>query len=298
MQRESSADAARVMASLAPGAVVRGTVSGVRDFGAFVDLGGVEGLIPRSEIGHDRGVSVQDALKAGDVVEVLVREIKDDPKGREGQKRITLSLKALMDDPWQALTLAAGSVIEGVVARVVDFGAFIRIAPGIDGLLSNGDMGAAKAANALAPGAAIVVVVDRIDAAEHKIRLVPAPEGAVVGSRVAKQTLAVGSIVKGKVERIETYGVFLQVEGTTGRGGRGLVPLGELGVARGTDLRKTFPEGTELTAKVIDTSEGKLKLSVRGAKSDEENAQYQEARAKMSAPRSLGTLGDLLKSRK
>lgn len=291
LAHEGRADAQKMMASLTPGSVVRGTVTGTRDFGAFVDLGGIEGLIPRSEIGHDRGVSVQDALKAGDVVEVMVREIKEDPKSKNGQKRITLSLKALMDDPWSTLDLAPSSVVTGSVARIVDFGAFIRVAPGIDGLLSNGDLGANKK---LEVGQQINVVVDNIDKKEHKIRLLPAPEGATVGSRVAKASLAVGAIVKGKVERIETYGVFLQVEGTSGRAGRGLIPVSELGVARGVDLKKAFPEGTELVAKVIETNEGKLKLSVRGAKTDEEQQQYHEARAKMGANKGFGTLGDLL----
>jgi small subunit ribosomal protein S1 len=103
----------------------------------------------------------------------------------------------------------------------------------------------------------------------------------------------VGSIVKGKVDRIETYGVFLQIEGTSGKAGRGLIPLAELGVPRGTDLRKSFPEGTALTVKVLETGEGKIRLSLRGAKTDEERAQFEDARGKMASPKSLGTLGDL-----
>jgi small subunit ribosomal protein S1 len=199
-----------VLRSLEVGKVVRGTVSAVRDFGAFVDLGGIDGLIPASEISHERGVAVADRITAGESVEVQVLEIKDDDKG---QKRITLSLKALVAPPEK-----------------------------------------------------------------------PAPAAKA----------AIGSIVKGRVVRIESYGVFVQLEGTEGREGRGLIPSAELGVARGTDLRRAFPEGTELTAKVLETGDGRLQLSVRGAKDAAERADFEAHKDKAAAPKSLGTFGDLL----
>lgn len=199
---------------LEKGLTVQGTVTAVREFGAFVDLGGVEGLIPASEISYERGVPVADRIKAGEAVVAQVLEIKEDDKG---QTRITLSLKALA----------------------------------------------------------------------------PAPERPAPRAPGAKA--AIGSIVKGKVVRIENYGVFLQVDGTEGRDGRGLIPASELGVARGTDLRKAFPEGTELVAKVLETGDGKLKLSVRGAKDDLERADFESHREKAAAPHSLGTFADLMK---
>jgi len=300
LARENEATADRRMADVVPGAVLKGTVTAVRDFGAFVDLGGVEGLLPRSEIGHDRSVAVADALKPGDAVEVQVREVKNEapgPKGKGGRK-ITLSLKALMDDPWDAMPWKRGDVVAGTVARAADFGVFVRLGNGIDGLLHNAELGVKKGETTGRPeaGTPIVVVIQSIDREAKKIGLAPAPEGKQAGSRVEEVRLAVGAIVKGKVERIETYGIFVQVDGTKGRAGRGLAPISELGVPRGTDLRKAFPEGTEVTAKVLETGDGKLKLSLRGARQDEERAQYEDARSKLSAPRSLGTLGDLLKN--
>jgi small subunit ribosomal protein S1 len=110
--------------------------------------------------------------------------------------------------------------------------------------------------------------------------------------------VSVGAVVTGVVERIETYGIFVQLDGTKGRAGRGLVPNAELGVPRGTDLRKTFPEGTKVTAKVLETGEGRLRLSIKGAKEAEERADFEAARGKGGAPRSLGTFADLLKNRK
>jgi small subunit ribosomal protein S1 len=200
-----------VLATLEVGKVMRGTVTAVRDFGAFVDLGGIEGLIPASEIAHER-VAVADRVTAGESVEVQVLEIKDDTE--KGQKRITLSLKAL----------------------------------------------------------------------------VAAPERPVRATRA----LDIGSVVSGRVVRIETYGVFVQVDGSEGRDGRGLIPLAELDVPRGTDLRKSFPEGTPVTAKILETGDGRLKLSVRGAKDAAQRAEF-EAHKDKTAVKTLGTLGDLLK---
>lgn len=297
LAREASEASARAMREIVPGAVLRGTVTGVRDFGAFVDLGGAEGLIPRSEIAHDRSVAVSDALKAGDVVEVQVREIKDVEPTRPGgsTKKITLSLKALAEDPWAGLDLALGRVVEGTVTRSTDFGRFVRLAPGVEGLLHVSELGRSVKAE---EGESLRVVVKKIDREAKKISLVPAPDDAVVGATVSNVAVKVGAVVTGTVERIETYGVFVQVDGTKGRAGRGLVPNAETGLPRGTDLRKALPEGTKVTAKVLETGDGRLRLSIKGAKEAEERADYEEARGKQRAPASLGTFADLLKGRK
>jgi small subunit ribosomal protein S1 len=301
LQREANESAGETMRKLGVGLVVRGTVTGVRDFGAFVDLGGVEGLIPRSEIAHERGVSTSDALKAGDVVEVLVRDIKEVPPARAGAPthKITLSLKALKADPWDGLELPTGQVMEGTVTRVVDFGAFVRLQAGVEGLLHASELGG-KGQEHLkwVAGQAVSVVVKSVDLVAKKISLVPAPEGASAGAQVKDVALRVGAVVQGVVDRIETYGVFMQVDGTKGRAGRGLVPVAELGVQRGVDLRKTFPEGTRLVVKVLETGEGRLRFSVKAAKDAEERAQFEEVRGKAGAAASFGTFGDLLKKRK
>jgi small subunit ribosomal protein S1 len=300
LQQESSEAAQVNVKNLVTGSTVRGTVTSVRDFGAFVDLGGIEGLIPRSEVSHDRGVQVSDALKAGDVVEVQIREIQDVQPTKPGgaTKKITLSLKALADDPWATLDLVEGRVLTGTVTRTTEFGKFIRVAPGIEGLLHVSELGKKGVGSGADAGEEILVVAKKIDRVGKKISLVPAPEGAVAGATVQEARVAIGSVVTGVVERIETYGIFVQIAGTQGRAGRGLVPNAELGVPRGTDLRKAFPEGTKIVAKVLETGDGRLRLSISGAKDAEERAQFEEARGKMSAPKSMGTFADLLKKKK
>jgi small subunit ribosomal protein S1 len=301
LAREANESVGETLRKLTVGAVVRGTVTAVRDFGAFVDLGGVEGLIPRSEIAHDRALSTSDSLKAGDVVDVMVREVKEVPPARPGGSthKITLSLKALTADPWEGLELPLGQVVEGTVTRVVDFGVFVRLAAGVEGLLHVSELGGkGQEHKKLGAGEFMLVVVKSVDRAEKKISLVPAPEGSVAGARVKEVAIRVGAVVEGVVDRIETYGVFLQVDGTKGRAGRGLVPVAELGVQRGVDLRKMFPEGTRLTVKVLETGEQKLRFSVKAAKDAEERAQFEEVRNKGAATASFGTFGDLLKKRK
>jgi small subunit ribosomal protein S1 len=150
-------------------------------------------------------------------------------------------------------------------------------------------------------GEDIVVVVKKLDREAKKISLALAPDDAQPGTIVTVASgpdVKVGAVVTGVVERIETYGIFVQLEGTKGRAGRGLVPNAETGVPRGTDLRKTFPEGTKVTAKVLETGEGRLRLSIKGAKDAEERADFEAARGKAAAPRSLGTFADLLKGKK
>jgi small subunit ribosomal protein S1 len=298
LERRASENATQSASAIVVGATMRGSVTSVRDFGAFVDLGGIEGMIPRSEIAHDRSVGVADALKAGDIVEVQVRDVKDVVPERKGgaTKKITLSLKALTADPWNAIDLPQNRVITGTVTRTTEFGVFVRLASGIEGLLHVSEIGGPKKMAAYAEGTETHVVIKKIDAAQKKISLAPAPDEAELGATVSSTVnVAVGAIVKGVVERIETYGVFVQIDGTKGRAGRGLVPSAELGVARGTDLRKVFPEGTKLTVKVLETGEGKLRMSVKAAKDDEERADFEDAKVKNVIPKSLGTFGDLLK---
>lgn len=140
---------------------------------------------------------------------------------------------------------------------------------------------------------------------EHGVRLTPTVEAAVAaGASVSlgpsneptAVTVALGQVVSGAVERVESYGLFLQIDGTKGRAGRGLLPTVELGVARGTDLRKAFPIGTKLQAKVLEIGEGKMRLSLRALKDDEERAHFdgfREQEKKAPATQGFGTLGDL-----
>jgi small subunit ribosomal protein S1 len=300
LEQESRDAAARTLAQLTPGSVVRGSVTAVREFGAFVDLGGIEGLIPNTELSHERGARAGDVLTAGDAVEVQVRDIKEGVVDKRGQvtTKITLSLKALAADPWDAIdTLApAGKVARGTVTRLSDFGAFVRLAPGLEGLLHISELGGkiSHPSALLKVGESLNVVVRSVDRAARRIALAPAPDGLEVGAEATGPNLTVGSVVTGTVDRVEPYGVFIQVEGTRGRVGRGLIPNAELATQRGADTRKLFPTGLKLTAKVLETGDGKLRMSIKALQQDEERAEFDGYRAS-AGQGGLGTFGDLLK---
>jgi ribosomal protein S1 len=145
---------------------------------------------------------------------------------------------------------------------------------------------------------------------EHGVRLVPTVEAAAAAGATVNvggsddpdaMKIALGQTVSGEVHRVESYGLFVQIDGTKGRGGRGLLPTAELGVPRGADLRKAFPIGAKIRAKVVEIGEGKVRLSVRALKDDEERAEFEgfrKAEKTASAPQGFGTFGDLLKGRK
>jgi small subunit ribosomal protein S1 len=139
LEEEAAAQAVQTWERLHVGAVVQGTVTSVRDFGAFVDIGGVEGLIHVSEIGHGRIGHPSEVLKGGQVVDVQVVKIDpiaaDAPPG--ARRQIGLSLKAMTPDPWSTAKerFVPGTTVHGIVRRLEAFGAFVEIAPGLDGLV-------------------------------------------------------------------------------------------------------------------------------------------------------------------
>jgi small subunit ribosomal protein S1 len=135
LEEEAAEQAAAVWAELRVGAVVAGTVTSLRDFGAFVDLGGIDGLIHVSELGYGRVSHPSDVLQVGQRVDAQVVKLEPDPKG--GRGRVGLSLRALAPDPWAtaAERFPVGASVCGTVRRLEPFGAFVELAPGLDGLV-------------------------------------------------------------------------------------------------------------------------------------------------------------------
>jgi small subunit ribosomal protein S1 len=279
--------------TLVPGAVLPGTVVSLADFGAFVDLGGVQGLVPISEISYSRVARPADRLRVGDAVTVKVLAV-DQARGR-----VSLSLKALEADPWAGVAgqLRERQVVRGRVVRMTDFGVFVELRPGVDGLLHlteiprsrHGEMKQAAEARA-----ELVVLVTGIDLDRRRVSLALAPEGATPGEQV-ESTIAVGAVVTGTVERIEPFGVFVRL----GPGQVGLLPSAETATPSGTDLRKEFPPGTPVKVAVLSIEDGgkRIRLSRAQAQRLEEAA---ETRAYMqdAARKSTGfgmTLGEALR---
>ncbi|RSJ11513.1 30S Ribosomal protein S1 [Streptococcus intermedius] len=131
VEEKAAAARAEVFSKLAVGDIVTGKVARITSFGAFIDLGGVDGLVHLTELSHERNVSPKSVVSVGDEIEVKVLDLNEE----EG--RVSLSLKATTPGPWDGVEqkLAAGDVIEGTVKRLTDFGAFVEVLPGIDGLV-------------------------------------------------------------------------------------------------------------------------------------------------------------------
>jgi small subunit ribosomal protein S1 len=135
LEEEAAREGAATWAALREGAVVQGTVTSLRDFGAFVDIGGIDGLIHVSELGWARVAHPSEVLVVGERVEAKV--VRLEPGTGGGPGRVGLSLRALVPDPWTTARerFAVGSTTTGTVRRLEPFGAFVELAPGLDGLV-------------------------------------------------------------------------------------------------------------------------------------------------------------------
>jgi small subunit ribosomal protein S1 len=147
LEEEQKKSIAAAKENLVPGRVVRGKITGFKPFGAFVDLGGgLDGMLHISELGYNRVEKPEDVLALGQEVDCVVLKMEEDDKGRP---RISLSLKALAADPWVDATknLHEGSRVRGPIVRLATFGAFVQIAPGVEGLVHISELGAGRRIN-------------------------------------------------------------------------------------------------------------------------------------------------------
>jgi small subunit ribosomal protein S1 len=321
LEEELKGKASELKKELQPGKVLKGQVTGVRDFGAFVDLGGLEGMVPVSEMSHQRVQHPSDVVKVGDEVEVEVLRFEpaqpDSPDKAKQKDRITLSLRARQEDPWKAALeeLKEGTRTKGKVVRLQAFGAFVELRPGVDGLLhvsALSDRRIAHPRDVVKVGDEVEVLVEKTDLAEKRISLRLIKDGNVVGEgtpapkepQAPREPSAApaakprrGQVVMGKVERIEPFGVFIGWEG-----GKGLIPASETGTERGTDLRRAFALGKEVKAEIIEIEGSKLKLSITQALRSEERADLdawkktQRAQQSNAGGKGFGTLADKLKN--
>jgi small subunit ribosomal protein S1 len=185
LEEEARGRAVETRAKLHVGAVLPGVVTGLKDFGAFVDLGGIEGMLHVSEIGFSRVTRPADVLAIGQPVTVQVIRIekRNDPNRPE---QVALSLKALAADPWEeaASRFPAGTRVAGTVMRVEPFGAFVELAPGVEGLAHISTLGGGKplrhARDAVKPGDRLEVTVTAVDRERRRLSLAPAGESEAI----------------------------------------------------------------------------------------------------------------------
>ncbi|MFQ5719208.1 MAG: S1 RNA-binding domain-containing protein [Acidobacteriota bacterium] len=295
LEREASKAERQARRSVKAGSTLDGKVTSLTDFGAFVDLGGAQGMIHVSEISHQRVSRPADRLKVGETVRVRV--LRSDP--RKG--RIALSLKALEPDPWKvvATRLRAHDVTAGRLVRVTDFGVFVEVEPGVDGLIHMSELpagGLEAMKERLTSSPEMNVMILRVEAGKKRVSLAPAPEGTQPGDTVKVVSTRPGTIVTGSVESTGAEGVTVRL----GPGTVGLIPASETGAPRGADLRKLFAAGSEVKALVMrsERDDRRPRLSIRRAARQEEKRQLQDYRKSASSGAgSFATLGDLFPKR-
>jgi small subunit ribosomal protein S1 len=192
LEEQQRAVAADVRKSIVDGAVIKGRVASVRDFGAFVDLGGgIQGLLHVSEMGWARVSDTAQVAKPGDEITVKVLRVDKD--------KISLGLKQLMADPWSTVpdTYVAGAAFKGRVTRVAEFGVFVELEPGVEGLIPLSETGIARGGDvkkAFPADTPLEVVVLDVDSATRRIRL----------SATAVQKLREADEVREYTERVDT----------------------------------------------------------------------------------------------
>ncbi len=257
-----------VWEKLEEGALVKGSVRSLADFGAFVDLGGVDGLVHVTEIAHQRVQKPADMLSLGQEVEAKVIGLDRD------KQRISLSIKATQEDPWEKMLeeTKVGSPFEGQVVRKAPFGVFVQLAPGIDGLLHVSQLKPGEDLSAFEPGTVVNGWIKEINPDDRRIsltlrRLPDRDPWERIGMRYQE-----GQTVEGTVEHGVDFGVFVELEA----GVTALVPISETGLERGADPREAFKAGEKVVAKVmsVDANRQRISLSIRAQKKDAERNEY------------------------
>jgi ribosomal protein S1 len=170
VQEEKAAQREKILSTLESGQVVTGEVVRIADFGAFIDLGGLDGLLPISEISWERVSHPSDVLKVGQMVTTKVLKV-DQEKGH-----ISLSLKQMQPDPWKEIEdkFGEGQVVNGTVRKIQSFGAFVQIYPGVDALLPTVEMSeqpTAKPEEIVQVGQQVKAIIKKFSPKEHKISL-------------------------------------------------------------------------------------------------------------------------------
>ena len=238
------------------GQVVSGTVRTLTEFGAFVDIGGFDGLLHVMDMSWGRTAKPADVVKPGEQVEVKVLKVNRDTR------KIALGLKQLMPDPWTLVTdkYKVGERVAGTVSRLTDFGAFVELEPGVDGLIHLSEMSWSKKirkpADVLKAGERVEAVVLSVNPGEHRIGLGLKQALGDPWEEAAKK-YPVGSTVEADVTSLQKFGAFVDL----GDGIEGMIHIGDIS----NDKRLNHPNevlktGERVKAQVLDVDSAKRRI--------------------------------------
>jgi small subunit ribosomal protein S1 len=282
LEQEAARKKQALLKELAEGQTCEGKVTSLTKFGAFVDIGGVEGLVHVSDLSYSHIDKPSDVVEAGQTVTVKVLSID-----RE-KERIGLGLKQVQPDPWESIEsrYAVGSQVEAKVMRTAKFGAFVELEPGVEALLPMSEMSwrrVTKATEVVQPGDKLWMKVLTLDPENRKlsVSLKQAQGDPWVG---AEHKYAAGSWVEGTVRSLTDFGAFIELE----PGVEGLVHISELAPRRVEKVSDVVQQGETRQVRVleVDEQERKMRLSLKpteGSQSAEGQQASDQAQAGQGA---------------
>ena len=256
--------------NIVPGAELSGTIKTITPFGAFVDLGGIDGLLHVSEMSRRRVTDPNEVVVVGQQVNVKVIKVEG-----EG-KRISLSMKDQEPDPWTdvAERYPAGTQFSGRIVRTTDFGLFVEVEPGIDGLVHYSQLpfGVKQGGAEVAIGTNVSGWVREVDPSKKRLSLSLREVATRDPWEGAAQRYPAGKVVEGTVDHGGAPGIFVQIE----PGLTGLIPNSEINVAPGADPSRAHEAGEKLAVRImsIDTQRKRISLSHEAAKAAAERDEY------------------------
>jgi small subunit ribosomal protein S1 len=261
LEEELHAKRAELMENLKEGQIVHGTVKNVTDYGAFVDLGGIDGLLHLTDLSWGRVRHPNDVVKPEQELDLII--LKFDKE----KQRVSLGLKQMTKDPWvdAAERYPAGGKYKGKVVGVVDYGAFVELEQGIEGLVHVTEMSWQKKAThpskVVKAGEEVDVVVLDIKPSDRRVSLGMKQAQPDPWLQVADK-YPVGTVVTGKVRNIAEFGAFIEIE----EGFDGLVHVGDVSwTGRVKNPHEVFKKGEPITAKVlrIDPENRRVSLGIK-----------------------------------
>ena len=280
LEREKEEARQKLMAELDEGQTRRGTVRSVTDFGAFVDLGGADGLLHVSEMSWKRGQKPSDFVKLGDIVDVKIIKL-DKATGK-----MSLSLKQAMADPWSGVETryGAGTTLTGRITKVEPFGAFVEVEEGLEGLLPVSEMSWQRIrhpSDVVKVGDTVKLVVLSVDPAARRMSFSLKQAGPDPWATV-KDRYAPDTVVDGKVTRVVDFGAFVELEA----GLEGLIHISELANTRVRAAGDVVKPGQDVKVRVleVDKDARRVSLSLRRAAEPQGFAAATGATAAASAP--------------
>jgi len=297
LERDAAESAASFVEETKVGDEVEGTVSRLAGFGAFVEImPGLDGLVHISQISHGRIGHPEEAVSVGQKIRAKITKMDHDDKGR---LKISLSMKELAQDPWDTIssTFAEGDRVTGKVVRLADFGAFVEIAPGIDGLVHVSEMSYTqrvnKPADFVSEGQQVAVKIKSIDPEKRRIGLSMKDAEGDPWMDVADKYRA-GQKVTGTVEKQEQFGIFIQLE----PGITGLLPKSVLARSENPAPFEKLHAGdtVEIVIGEVKAGERKISLTTGDVQDDGEWKQFAPKKQQASADTGgMGLLGAALR---